>query len=417
MNRYKIEGSNTLNGSINVHGAKNAALPILAASVINGGKSVIHNCPNLSDIQNTIEILELLGCSVTRSGNTVIVDSSKLCLKDIPKDIMVKTRSSTMFAGALASRCKKAYIAGHGGCCIGSRPIDIHLEAFREMGMDIKESSGEVMCYASKTKPCTVNLRFPSVGATENIMIASALTEGKTTIINAAREPEIQNLADFLRSMGVKIKGDGSHIISVWGTSNPKDAEVTVIPDRIVASTYMCASIATKSPLLINNVNPRHLSIFIATIRKMGVSVNCLKNSLSIFPPEKMVNIPYVSTAPYPGFPTDSQALLSSVMCISEGLGIIRESIFENRFGHCRELLKMGADIETKNGFACIRGVKKLNGAIMNSHDLRCGAALCVAALGADGISYISNVNYIDRGYENLCQSLKNIGAKIERIE
>ena len=417
MNRYKIEGSNRLKGSINVHGAKNAALPILAASVINGGKSVIHNCPNLSDIQNTIKILELLGCTVSHEANTVRVDSSNLCLRNIPKDIMVKTRSSTMFAGALASRCKKAYIAGHGGCCIGSRPIDIHLEAFREMGMDISEDSGEVVCYASKMKPCTVNLRFPSVGATENIMIASSLTEGKTTIINAAREPEIQNLADFLRSMGVKIKGDGSPIISVWGTSSPKDAEVTVIPDRIVASTYMCASMATKSPLVINNVNPRHLSGFIATVRKMGVSVHSLNNSLSVFPPDRMVNIPYISTAPYPGFPTDSQALISSVMCISEGLGIIRESIFENRFGHCTELLKMGADIETKNGFACIRGIKKLNAATLNSHDLRCGAALCVAALGAEGISYISNVNYIDRGYENLCQSFKELGAKIERIE
>ena len=417
MNRYKIEGGNKLKGSIDIHGAKNAALPILAACVINNGKSVIHNCPDLTDIQNTIEILNLLGCTVARCGTTLTVDSSKLCHCNIPKDIMIKTRSSTMFAGALAARCKKTFIAGHGGCQIGSRPIDIHLDSFRKLGMEIREDSDGVTCLADNIKPCSINLRFPSVGATENIMLAVSLTPGKTIIINAAKEPEIQNLADFLRSMGVRITGDGTEIISIWGTDSPTNAEVTVIPDRIVASSYLSAALVTKSSITLNNIIPRHLSSFIATVRKMGASLSLGENSVTVYPENRLENIPYVSTAPYPGFPTDSQALLASVMSVSKGLGIIRESIFENRFGHCGELVKMGANIEIEKGFACIKGVKNLKGAELASCDLRCGAALCVAALGAEGTSYVSNVHYIDRGYENLCQSLKKLGAKIERIE
>ena len=417
MNRYKIEGGNKLSGSINVHGAKNAALPILAACVINNGKSVIHNCPDLSDIQNTIEILNLLGCTTKWCGTTLVIDSSNLCHCNIPRDVMIKTRSSTMFAGALAARCKKTFIAGHGGCQIGSRPIDIHLDSFRKLGMEISEGADGVTCVADKIKPCTVNLRFPSVGATENIMLAVSLTPGKTTIINAAKEPEIQNLADYLRSMGVKITGDGTEIISIRGTDSPGNAEVTVIPDRIVASSYLSAALVTKSSLTINNINPHHRSSFIACARKMGASLLIGEKSVVVSGIEQLENIPYVSTSPYPGFPTDSQALLASVMSTSKGLGIIRESIFENRFGHCRELVKMGADIEIEKGFACIKGVKKLKAAELSACDLRCGAALCVAALGAEGTSYVSNVHYIDRGYENLCQCLKKLGAKIERIE
>lgn len=417
MNRYKIEGGNKLKGSINIHGAKNAALPILAATVINSGKSVIHNCPDLSDIQSTIEILELLGCSVVRNGSDVTVDSSNLNLCDIPKGIMSKTRSSTMFAGALAARCKKAYIAGHGGCQIGSRPIDIHLEAFKTMGMEISETAETVTCSAYNMKPCTVILRFPSVGATENVMLASSLTPGKTTIINSAKEPEISNLADYLRSIGVKITGDGTEKISVFGTSSPTDGEINVIPDRIVASTYLSAALATGGNVIINNVIPGHLSSFIAAVRKMGACVNCSKTSLSVCSCSCLKNIPFISTAPYPGFPTDSQPLLASLMSVSGGLGIIREQIFENRFGHCERLAKMGADIEIKNSFACIKGVKSLSGAEVDSCDLRCGAALCVAALAAEGTSVVSNVHYIERGYENLCEGLNSLGAKTERIE
>ncbi len=417
MNRYKIEGGHKLHGTIKVHGSKNAALPILAATIINSGKSVIHNCPDLSDIQSTIEILEILGCKVDFSNGDLTVDSGGVVPCDIPSCVMSKTRSSTVFAGALAARCKKAYIAGSGGCRIGARPIDIHLSAFKTMGMEISETDEAVICSAYHMKPCTAVLKFPSVGATENVMLASALTKGCTTIINAAKEPEIINLADFLRSMGVGIKGDGTDRISIYGTDSPTDAEITIIPDRIVASTYTAAALITGSEINIENINTSHFSTFIAAARQMGASMLCKKKSLYIRECKALNNIPYISTAPYPGFPTDAQPLLMSLMTIAKGETVIREKIFENRFGHCHEFLKMGADIDIKNSFAIIRGVKRLNAACLTATDLRCGASLCIAALAGEGTSYISETHYIDRGYEDLCEGLKSLGAKIERIE
>ncbi len=417
MNRYKIEGGQRLFGSIDIHGAKNAALPILAATIINSGKSVIHNCPNLSDIQSTIEILEILGCKVTFEGSELVVDSTHVVPCDIPSCVMSKTRSSTVFAGALAARCKNAYIAGSGGCQIGTRPIDIHLSAFKTMGMEISETPDAVICSAHHMKPCTVCLSFPSVGATENVMLASSLTPGCTTIINAAMEPEIVNLASYLRSIGVKVTGDGTEKICIFGTSNPTDGEVTIIPDRIVASTYAAAALISGGEVCINRVLPSHLSPFIATLRQMGAHILCKKNSLYIKSPAELKNIPYISTAPYPGFPTDAQPLLVSLMAVSRGRGIIREKIFENRFGHCRELVSMGADIDINGSFACIKGVKKLKASSVRACDLRCGASLCLAALCAEGTSYISETHYIDRGYESLCDGLKRLGAKAERTE
>lgn len=417
MSRYKIEGGHKLHGNISVHGAKNAALPILAATVINNGKSVIHNCPDLSDIKSTIEILEILGCRVSVENNDVVVDSSTLSLCDIPSCVMSKTRSSTVFAGALAARCKKAYIAGSGGCQIGSRPIDIHLEAFKAMGMEISQTGDAVVCKANKVKPCIVCLKFPSVGATENVMLASSLTPGKTTIINAAMEPEIINLAQYLKSVGVKVYGEGTDKITITGTKNPIDGEVTIIPDRIVASTYMIASLITKGNVAIENVCASHFSPVIAVLRKMGACIQTLQNRVCVQYGDELKNIPYLATAPYPGFPTDAQPLLVSLMCQSRGLGIVKESIFENRLGHCLSLNSMGANIEIKGRYALVNGVESLNAASVFGSDLRCGAALCLAALSAEGVSYVSGIEYIDRGYENLCRDLKSLGARIERIE
>ncbi len=417
MNRYKIEGGHRLCGSIDVHGAKNAALPILAATIINSGKSVIHNCPNLSDIQSTIEILEILGCRVVFENNTLTVDSRDITPCDIPSCIMSKTRSSTVFAGALAARCNKAYIAGSGGCRIGSRPIDIHLDAFRTMGMEISETPESVICTAYNMKPCRVYLKFPSVGATENVMLASSLTPGCTTIVNAAMEPEIINLASYLRSIGVKITGDGTDKINIFGTTSPTDGEITIIPDRIVASTYAVAALISGGEVTVNKVITSHFSPLIATLRQMGAGIICKRDSLHIKYSGELRNIPYISTAPYPGFPTDAQPLLVALMSVAKGEGVIREKIFENRFGHCRELLNMGARIDIKGSFACIKGVSKLNAADVSACDLRCGAALCLAALGAEGTSYISGTHYIDRGYENLCDGLRSLGAKAERTE
>jgi len=417
MNRYKIEGGHKLRGNVSVHGSKNAALPILAASVINGGKSVIHNCPGLSDIKSTIEILEILGCETHFCDNDLMIDSSKLCLCDIPSCVMSKTRSSSVFAGALAARCKKAYIASSGGCRIGLRPIDIHLDAFKSMGMKIHDQGDAVVCDARNMEPCAVYLKFPSVGATENAMLASSLTKGTTTIINAAMEPEIVNLALYLKSIGVKIRGEGTSVISVEGTDSPTDGEVSVIPDRIVASTYAIAALITGGDISVEKVIPSHFSPVIAILRKMGAQIECFHDKINVKCNGKLKNIPYVTTAPYPGFPTDAQPLLLALMSVSTGFGMVRESIFENRFSHCHSLNAMGANIEIKGKYALVNGAVSLKGAEVEATDLRCGASLCLAGLVADGITRISGTEYIDRGYEDLCRDLKLLGANIERIE
>lgn len=417
MARYKIEGGEKLHGNIKVHGAKNAALPILAACVLNSGKSIIHNCPDLSDIRNTIEILELLGCIVIRHGDDVHVDSSNLTHCDIPRMILNKTRSSTVFAGALAARCGGSLIAGGGGCNIGRRPVDIHLDGFRSLGMTTTEEDGFTRLNAENIKPGKVVLPFPSVGATENIMLASSLTDGQTTIYNAAMEPEIVNLADYLRSIGVRVYGDGGEVISIHGTSSPTDGEVTVIPDRIVAATYIIAGLASGGEITAMNVNPSHISPVIAVLRRMGARIEISGSDIFAKRTGALYNIPYIKTAPYPGFPTDCQPMLTALMCISRGDSLVRETIFEQRLGHCKRLALFGADITANGSIAYIKGKDSLHSASADACDLRSGAALCIAALAAEGISYISNIHYIDRGYEDLCKSLALLGAKAERIE
>lgn len=417
MARYKIEGGEKLCGNIKVHGAKNAALPILAACVLNSGKSIIHNCPDLSDIRNTIEILELLGCKVIRMEDDVFVDSTNLTHCDIPRMILNKTRSSTVFAGALAARCGSSLIAGGGGCNIGSRPVDIHLDGFRSMGMIVTEEEEFTRLNSEGVKPGKVVLSFPSVGATENIMLAAALTPGQTTIYNAAMEPEIANLADYLRSIGVRVSGDGSEVISIYGTASPTNGEVTVIPDRIVAATYIIAGLASGGEVLVQNVNASHISPVIAVLRRMGAGVDILGEDILARSMGALYNIPYIKTAPYPGFPTDCQPMLTALACISRGDCLVRETIFEQRLGHCERLALFGADISAKGSIAYIKGRSTLHAAEADSCDLRSGAALCIAALAAEGTSYISNIHYIDRGYEDLCKSLASLGAKAERIE
>ena len=417
MNRYKIEGGYPLRGKTEVCGAKNAALPILAATIINGRKSIIHNCPDLSDITSIIEILKYLGCKVERRGKDVTVDSSTFISRTIPHFAMKQTRSSTIFAGALLARNGYAFIPGSGGCHIGARPIDLHLKGFKALGADITFQPDGIVCRAKHLRACRIELDFPSVGATENLMIASSLTPGTTIITNAAMEPEIVNLAQYLRSVGAHIKGDGTSEIHIKGTLSPKDAEVTVIPDRIVASTYASAVASAGGSVEICGISPGLLSPFLAVMRRMGMSINCTKNGFTICKNSGLVNLPYVCTGPYPLFPTDCQPMLVAAMTTAYGFGAVREKIFENRFGHCARLNDMGANVTVRGRTALIRGVPKLKGANVDACDLRCGAALTVAALGAGGTTYISNTHYIDRGYENLVRELSKIGAKAERID
>ena len=416
MSRYKIEGGHRLNGSIHIHGAKNAALPILAATVINAGKSVIHNCPILSDVKNTIEILEYLGCKAEIFGNDVYIDSSDAEYVRIPLEIMNKTRISTLFAGALSARFKTSFIAGSGGCHIGSRPIDIHLDAFRKMGMNVRCGDDGVYFGSNVLHSCRINLPFPSVGATENIMLAASRFTGTVLITNAAREPEIVNLAEYLSSIGVSITGAGSDTVLIRGTGRPKDGSVRIIADRIVAATYACCTAACGGEVY-TDCPPNMLSPVISVLRRMGASVLCRSDGFYIKSDCRCKNIPYICTGPYPNFPTDCQPLIIALMSVSDGKGAVREKIFENRFGLCERLSAMGADIAVNGRTAVIRGVKKLKASEIDACDLRCGAALTVAALAADGTSIIGNAQLIERGYEDICADLKCLGAKTERID
>ncbi len=417
MKCYRIEGGSKLSGTVRVHGAKNAALPILAATIINRGKNVIHNCPDLTDISSIISILQMLGCKTEHNGNTLTVDSSGFNSCDIPLEAMKETRSSTLFAGALIARCHRAFISGSGGCCIGKRPIDIHLAGFREMGIDVSCCNDGVLCEGKPEGFSSIHLPFPSVGATENLMLAASVNTSPTVIMNAAKEPEIENLAYFLRSLGVSVSGVGTDRIIIKGTNEFKDGEVTIFPDRIVAATYIASVACAGGSIRIENVIPKHLSTVIALYRRMGLSINCENNYLNVQKSERCRNQAYVSTEVFPGIPTDCQPLLIASMATASGVGVIREKIFENRFSHCGILNTMGADICIKGLTATVTGVECLSGADVCASDLRCGAAICAAALGAEGVTHIRRIEYIERGYENLCADLSRIGASIERIE
>lgn len=416
MEHIRINGGKRIEGETTVHGAKNAVLPILAATILNRGVSVIHNCPNLSDVRMTIEILRYLGCKVSFENSTVTVDSSLLSNDHIPHDMMTKLRSSIIFLGAIVSRQKSAKLSFPGGCEIGIRPIDLHIKALKMLGVDIVESHGYIKCRASKIKPCKIHLDFPSVGATENIMLACTLSDGTTTIVNAAREPEICDLQKFLNNMGAKISGAGSGVIVIEGVKKLCECEHTIIPDRIVASTYLSAALSTGGSVRVKKIVPQHLGAVTSVFEECGAKVICDSDSVFVKSDKRLQNIHLIRTSPYPGFPTDAQSIVLSLLCTADGTSIIKEDIFENRFKHASELMKMGADISIEGNLAIVKGVDRLMGSKVFASDLRSGAALVVAGLGAIGTTQVYNVEYIDRGYENLHGVLKKLGADIERL-
>lgn len=418
MNRFLVKGNTTLHGEIEVHGAKNAALPILAASVLAKGESIIHNCPNLADIEVTLKILSHLGCVVKRDGNTVCVDATNITAADIPEDYMCEMRSSIIFLPAVLMRTGSACMCYPGGCDIGVRPIDLHLSSLRKMGAAITENGCEICCFAAKgLKGSKIILPFPSVGATESIMIAAAMSKGTTIIINAAREPEIMDLASFLNKCGAKIHLDGEGTVEITGVKELMSCEHEVISDRIVASTYMSAAVLTKSELRITKICQSHLSPIYPIYSEMGCKLFLEENALRIVPPKKIRRVKEIKTMPYPGFPTDSQALVGAVLTQARGTSIIYENIFENRFRYLAELSRMGADVSVSGKLGVINGVKELHGASVKCTDLRGGAALMVAALSCQGDSVIGDIYHIERGYENLDEALNSVGAKITRIQ
>lgn len=414
MEKLIITGGRPLNGKVRIPGAKNTVLPILAAAIISGKKSVIIDCPKIRDVELTIEILRDLGCVAFWEDDKLIIDSKNITKTKIKDELMDKMRSSIILTGAILARMGEAVTTYPGGCELGLRPIDLHIKAFKQMGIETEEKFGYINFKGGNINPCEIHLDFPSVGATENIMLAASKTKGKTVIINAAKEPEIEDLQDFLVKMGVNVKGAGTSVIEVIGTDTFFDVTHKVIPDRIVASTYMVAGVITGGDVTLENVNCNHISSVTHKLTMMGAEIIKYKeNSIRIKAPENLKSVNMIRTSPYPGFPTDAQSVLMTLLSVAKGTGMIVENIFDRRFKHVEELKKMGADITVDGRCAVIKGVPTLYGARVNAPDLRSGAALVIAGLCAKGITEVSNVHYIERGYEDIAKDLNSLGALI----
>lgn len=418
MENLIISGGIRLDGKTRLQGSKNSSLPILAACAAVNGISVIHNCPRITDVDIAVAILERLGCRVSREGGTVTVDSGDINCSAIPEELMSEMRSSIIFLGALLARFGRGSATLPGGCEIGLRPIDMHIAAFRSMGVVIEESGGSMECTAPNgLAPCRISLSFPSVGATENIMLASLAAKGETVITNAAREPEIKDLADFLNECGAKIIGAGQSVIRIYGGRRLTGAEHRVIPDRIVASTYMACAAVTGGRAVVTEVEREHLAPVIPVFEGCGCKIDFANGEMSVTAPKRAERIKYLRTMPYPGFPTDSQALVTAVAATARGTSVISERVFENRFRHVPELIKMGADIRVEDScVAVVEGVPSLHGAKVTASDLRGGSALIAAALGASGESVIDGVRHVLRGCEDVCGNLSRLGADIKVI-
>ncbi len=417
MKEILICGGNRLSGTVQVHGAKNSVLPILAASILSGQESVLHNCPDLKDVTASIQILEYLGCKVKREGDTVTVDSSTLVRSDVPDHLMREMRSSVIFLGAILARTGQAHMSFPGGCELGSRPIDLHLSALRALGATIDEKGGNLICHAGKLQGCEINLAIPSVGATENTMLAACCAEGTTVITNAAREPEIVDLQTFLQAMGAHVYGAGSSTVIIEGGYPLGSCSHHIMADRIVAATYLAAVAAAGGNVELQGMDYRQLSTVTATLSQAGCDISSEANRIYIRCDGILEGVRPIRTAPYPGFPTDAQAPLMAALAKSRGTTVFVETIFESRYRHVAELMRMGADIRVEGRVAVVCGVEKLRGAAVRATDLRGGAALVVAGLGAEGETRITGLEHIDRGYQNLEQTLRSLGADIKRID
>ncbi|MDE6471095.1 MAG: UDP-N-acetylglucosamine 1-carboxyvinyltransferase [Eubacterium sp.] len=417
MEIFKINGQKSLSGDVTLHGAKNSALPILCASLLVKGESIIHNCPDLSDVKTTLKILEDLGCKVKRNGDTVIIDASEVTASQIDEGVMRTMRSSILFLGALVSRTGCASIYLPGGCDIGTRPVDMHIRALKSLGATITENGSSITCCADRLTGAKIILPFASVGATENIIIAAAVSKGKTTIINPAREPEICDLAEFLNKCGARIYGAGETSIEIEGVDKLIPCEHRIIPDRILASTYMSACAVTGGDIVIHDVKPTHLSPVFPVFNEMGCRLYLNRDELRIVAPKRLRRVKMIKTMPFPAFPTDSQSPVTAALTMAKGTSVIKENIFENRFRFVGQLNRFGADIAVDEQMAVINGVKLLHGADVYATDLRGGAALVIAGIAAEGETTVRSIEHIDRGYAGLENNFKQLGADIKRIE
>ncbi len=415
MAEYLIRGGRKLEGEFTPHGAKNAVLPILAASILTGDENVFSRCPQISDVAVMLEILTALGCGVRSDGDTVAVDSRGMTCCEVPEYLMKKMRSSVFLAGPLLARCGKAVISRPGGCTIGKRPIDLHIKALRKLGAEVDEAENEVVIKSSGLRGNSIILDYPSVGATENIMMAALGASGTTVIHNAAREPEVADLQSYLVRCGARIRGGGTSRIVIEGGPALHGADYEIMADRIEAGTYMMAAACTGGKLVVRDIDPSWLKTCSRFLRFAGCEMRKYHNELVLEAPERLYSAGKVRTAPYPGFPTDLQPQFTAVMAGALGETHMEETVFERRYGFIKELLKMGADIEIFHRIAIIKGNEKIYGSRVEAEDLRGGAALVLAGLMARGETEVRNIEYIERGYCSFHRELRRLGADIDR--
>ncbi|MBD5465100.1 MAG: UDP-N-acetylglucosamine 1-carboxyvinyltransferase [Lachnospiraceae bacterium] len=415
MKSIDITGGNTLCGEVAIQGSKNAALPLLAASVLIKGVSVIHNCPRISDIFSMIKILESIGCKVRFTGHCLEIDAKDITSTALPEEYVKVMRSSIIFIGAMLARKKEVSIHYPGGCVIGERPIDMHLGALERLGVEFTEAEETIRANAGKLKGNEIFLPFPSVGATQNIVLAAVFAEGVTVIKGAAKEPEVTEVCRFLQKAGARIHGIGTETLEIEGVDSLKETEFTVVPDRIVAGTYLLAGAATRGAVLLENAPVHQMDSLLLMLRNMGAKLHVEQDCIFLNGEEADRAIPFMETKVYPGFPTDLQSPLMAVLARADGISIIRETIFENRFRVAKELNRMGARIFLKENQALIYGVERLSGMDVKAEELRGGAALVIAGLLAQGKTKIDGLSYIERGYEDIVRDLKCLGAKIEK--
>ncbi len=417
MAEILINGNKKLTGEISVQGAKNSVLPILAGTLLIKGECEIHNCPQISDVDASFKILKALGCKCRKQNDCVTVDATCVTDYKIPEDLMREMRSSVMFLGAIIGRTGRAVISSPGGCELGPRPIDLHLSALQKMGVIITEEHGFLFCdVPDGLKSSEIHLSFPSVGATENIILAAVTARGTTVIHNAAKEPEISDLADFLNSAGAKICGCGSDTIYIEGVKSLHATKHTIIPDRIVAATYISAAAVTGSEIFLDNVMPSHMVSCLSLFKESGCDIMVYGKKLKVTPPKRPVRIPTVRSLVHPGFPTDAGPLIITMLSLADGTSVFVENIFENRFRYVGELNRLGANIKIQGKTAIIEGVLKLSGASCKCTDLRGGAAIVIAALAAEGNTVISDISHILRGYDDIVGNLSSLGADIKII-
>ena len=417
MSRLLIQGGNRLAGEVTIQGAKNSVLPVLAATILTGGEVELRRCPRLRDVEASIRILQALGCRAAWQGDNLAVDTSRMSGCAIPDALMREMRSSAIFLGAILARCGQAELSYPGGCELGPRPIDLHISGLRALGAEIDDTGGTLHCKAQKLTGREIVLGFPSVGATENLMLAACGAEGVTVFSNAAREPEIEDLQNFLNTCGGEVTGGGTSTVMIRGGRPLHGGTYTVIPDRIAAATYLCAAVSAGGDIFLRGAREAHLSTVTAALREAGCAITADSSGIACRCGGRLNAPRPIRTAPYPGFPTDAQAIVMAALLRCRGAAVFEENLFSSRYRHVDELARMGADIRTSGRVAVVLGVERLHGAAVRSTDLRGGAALCVAALTAEGETVVSDIAHIDRGYQSLEQDLTALGAEIRRAE